>query len=167
MPLRGRSRMEGPVVSFLTTTTHNRVPFPNQPLSLGTIEDILFRAVAEKRIYLFAYVIMPTHLHLIAGTATGGSEISKLMHSLKGRVREDLSGKGKFWQSRFDDLVLVSKKQFSIKLNYIHWNPVRAGLAENPEDWPYSSYVDWINNDRSRGIKFIFEDIMEPSGEAT
>jgi putative transposase len=167
MPLRNRNSLEGPAIAFLTTSTQNWIPFPNQPHSLKIIEEILFRTVTEKGALLFSYVIMPTHLHLIAGTNLGGAGISMLMHSLKGRIREDLVGKGKFWQDRFDDLILTTEKQFEIKLNHIHFNPVRAGLVTNPEDWPYSSYLDWKNHDASRGIKFIFEDLIMPSGEAT
>jgi REP element-mobilizing transposase RayT len=167
MSLRNRSSIEGPAIFFLTTSTHNWVPFPNQPSSLKVIEKILFRTTDEKRAHLFAYVIMPTHLHLIAGSGSGGLGISKFMHSLKGRIREDLRGKGKFWQDRFDDLLILTENQFSVKLNYIHYNPTRAKLVENPEDWPFSSYLDWEDHDGSRGIKFIFEELIVSSGEAT
>ena len=75
---------------------------------------------------LFGHVIMPSHIHILVGSPAGGPGISIFMHSLKGRVREVLQGKGKFWQDRFDDLQITSEKQFKIKLEYIHYNPLRS-----------------------------------------
>ena len=157
MPLRSRSLIEGPSVFFLTTTTYNRRRFPEYPRSLRVIEIIMFQTIREMKISLFVYVIMPTHIHMIAGCHGGGRGISKFVHSLKGRVRVNIKPKGPLWQSRFDDLLLRTEKQFEIKLNYVHYNPVKDRLVERPEDWPYSSYVDWCERDRSRGILFDFE----------
>ncbi|MFH1236133.1 MAG: transposase [Parcubacteria group bacterium] len=44
------------------------------------------------------------------------------------------------WQSSFYDFNIYSEEKLLQKLNYLHWNPVRAGLCEKPEDWPWSSY---------------------------
>ena len=43
------------------------------------------------------------------------------------------------WQTRSSDIDLISKKFFDQKLDYIHMNPVRAGLCKTPEDWVWSS----------------------------
>ncbi len=48
------------------------------------------------------------------------------------------------WRQRFDDLVIWSEKQFRVKVEYIHSNPVRAGLAAKAEDYPLSSAGDWL-----------------------
>jgi putative transposase len=40
---------------------------------------------------------------------------------------------------RFDDVVIKSDRIMRIKVNYIHQNPVRAGLVQKGEEWPYSS----------------------------
>ena len=45
----------------------------------------------------------------------------------------------KFWQYRFDDVYIYSEDIYRIKLNYIHYNPIKAGLVNKPEDWLYSS----------------------------
>jgi putative transposase len=108
-----------------------------------------------------AYVIMPTHIHLILGSTDGGRSISKFMHSLKGRIRETLQGKGKFWQDGFDDVILFSEEQFNVKLNYIHYNPVKAGLVNAPVDWIYSSYKNWNEGVAESSVQIDF-DWMEP-----
>lgn len=50
-------------------------------------------------------------------------------------------GKQKFkvWQDRFDDVVLFTRKVLEIKLEYIHQNPVKAGLVDYPTDYLHSS----------------------------
>ena len=157
MSLRNRSLFCSPAVFFITTSTFDRKPFPEYPTCLTKIKDILFETVRDKDIILMGYVIMPTHLHLIAGSNNGGPGISKFMHSLKGRIRINLIKNGKLWQDRFDDLLLTTQEQFNIKLNYIHSNPVKALLVEKPDDWLYSSYRDWQTRVTTRGIVFDFD----------
>ena len=53
-------------------------------------------------------------------------------------------GRYSLWQRGFDDLVISSDKQFRIKLEYIHNNPVKAGLVTAAVDYPYSSASDWL-----------------------
>ena len=156
MPLRYRNSIKYPATFFITTSTYNRKPFPGYPECLLKIENILFETANDKMIILIGYVIMPTHIHLIAGSNDGGPGISKFMHSFKGRVRRALIGRVKLWQDRFDDLLLKTEKQFRIKLDYVHHNPVKSLLVDKPEHWRYSSYRDWQKIDGSRGIVFDF-----------
>ena len=156
MPLRNRNSIKHPATFFITTSTHDRQPFPGYPVCLNKIEGLLFEAARDKSIALMGYVIMPTHIHLICSSNDGGPGISRFIHSLKGRVRKNLISNGKLWQDRFDDLLLKTSEQFNIKLNYLHSNPVKSRLVDKPENWPYSSYKDWVNRDSSRGIVFDF-----------
>jgi REP element-mobilizing transposase RayT len=57
--------------------------------------------------------------------------------------------KRKFWMKRFDDEVIRNEKMFWTKLNYIHRNPVEAGLVDKPEKYKYSSAGNYINDDHS------------------
>ena len=50
---------------------------------------------------------------------------------------------------RFDDVLIHSKEQYEIKLNYIHNNPVKRGLVQRPEDWLYSSARNYLLGDHS------------------
>jgi hypothetical protein len=49
---------------------------------------------------------------------------------------------GRLWQPRFFDRALRTVKEYNEKVEYIHLNPVKAGLASRPEDWPWSSVHD-------------------------
>ncbi len=48
--------------------------------------------------------------------------------------------RNQIWQPSFYDFNIYSDKKLEQKVNYIHWNPVQAGLCANPEDWSWSSY---------------------------
>ena len=103
-----------------------------------------------------AYVLMPSHLHTVIGVSDYPL-IAKFMQSFKivsskslkphvggdFRGRFDKNGRFNLWQPRYDELLIVSERQFRRKVEYIHTNPVRAGLVGEPEDWPYSSAGEW------------------------
>lgn len=55
----------------------------------------------------------------------------------------------KLWMDRFDDVVLYTRELMRVKVNYIHENPVRAGLVERAEDWKYSSARNYLISDDS------------------
>jgi REP element-mobilizing transposase RayT len=50
---------------------------------------------------------------------------------------------GALWHGRGFDRNVRDAKEFSNELDYIHRNPVKRGLAEQPEDWKWSSYRHW------------------------
>ena len=53
------------------------------------------------------------------------------------------------WEEGFRGLGIHSQRVFNIKMNYIHNNPVKRGLAKKPEDYLYSSYRNYYCNDNS------------------
>jgi len=95
---------------------------------------------------LFAYVVMPDHIHLLLSTFE--SELPAIMRSWKSRVALAIAKAprkpGPVWQKRYFDFILRRASDFSRKLVYIHQNPVTAGLAGCAEDWPWSSAAHYI-----------------------
>ena len=59
-------------------------------------------------------------------------------------ARRQVKVGGHFWQPRYYDFNVWSEKKRIEKLRYIHRNPVRRGLVENPEDWEWSSYRHYL-----------------------
>jgi len=53
------------------------------------------------------------------------------------------SESGSFWQPRYFDFILRRVGDFWDKLQYIHENPVHAKLVASPEEWPWSSVLDY------------------------
>lgn len=173
MGLRGRSVFDcQPHTYFITTTVMNfaRV-FSLGECYYGILRDSLKYVLQEHHAKLLAYVFMPSHIHLLIDMPEGES-ISDLMRDFKKftstKVRQRLEIDGhmgwieelrrnaagrthifKLWMDRFDDVGIWSERVFRIKMEYIHDNPVRAGLVHQQEDWPYSSARNYLVNDFS------------------
>jgi len=114
--------------------------------------------VEEKRIWVYGFVILSNHMHLIWQMREGNKREDVQRDFLKytaQTIRFDLQKnhpkvlpyfevnlkdrKYQFWKRNPISIDLFSHSVFMQKLEYIHWNPVKAGLCELPEDYEYSS----------------------------
>ena len=106
---------------------------------------------------------MPEHFHLLISEPTQGS-VSTAMQVLKQRVARKLRAKRRtpnpnqqllfeddqapqFWQARYHDFNVYSRKKHVQKLRYMHRNPVKRRLVNRPEDWKWSSYRFYVNGE--------------------
>ncbi|MCS6952447.1 MAG: transposase [Bryobacterales bacterium] len=90
---------------------------------------------------LHAFVVMPNHVHILV---TPKAPLAKLLGHLKGgtarRANQLLGLTGRpFWQEESYDHWVRDQEEFERIRAYIEMNPVRAGLAGAPEDYPWSS----------------------------
>ena len=103
-------------------------------------------------IELDVYMIMPDHFHGIITVGDKGN-ISEIMRDFKSyasyEINNVIGSKGKFWQEDFYEHCIRNEKDFEEKLNYIHWNPVRANLVKEPCDYYYSSCNNYFLDDHS------------------
>jgi putative transposase len=101
------------------------------------------RARALHPFYLTAWVFLPDHWHCICAPVHPVT-ISLAMKSVKqssmSAVNQRRGTHGELWQPRFFDRALRTVEEYNEKVEYIHLNPVRAGLVSRPEDWRWSSY---------------------------
>ena len=120
--------------------------------------------------YILGYVLMPNHVHVLIGFKNSGIQLNKIIGSGKRFMSYDIMNRlqilddkeclsvlansvskserndGKryrVWQKSFDWKECKSDKFIIQKLNYIHENPVRQEIVGNPEDYLYSSAVDY------------------------
>ncbi|MGA9508051.1 MAG: transposase [Candidatus Sulfotelmatobacter sp.] len=93
---------------------------------------------------------MPEHVHLLLSEPQRDN-LADALKSLKQRVSRRLLGEADhFWQKRYYDFNIRNYPQFVEKLRYIHRNPVKAGLCENPGDWEWSSFQHYATNYEGR-----------------
>jgi REP element-mobilizing transposase RayT len=90
---------------------------------------------------LHAFVVMPNHVHLLM---TPKVAVSKAMQSIKRFTARDsnrIPGRTgqPFWQDESYDRLVRDEREFERIMHYIEMNPVRAGLASTPEEYPWSS----------------------------
>ena len=93
---------------------------------------------------------MPEHVHLLLSEPQRET-LAVALKSLKQGVSRRLIGNAEhFWQKRYYDFNVRSYPQFVEKLRYIHRNPVARGLCERPEDWEWSSFLQWATGCEGR-----------------
>jgi len=123
----------------------------------------LARVIHERReehgFLLTAWVFLPDHWHAII-CPPYPLTISTVMESIKGgatmRINRSRREVGLLLQPRFFDRALRTVREYNEKVQYIHLNPVKAGLARRPEDWPWSSVHDYAGT--------VHEAPLTPSG---
>lgn len=124
---------------YITFTCHHRKPRLHSTEAKELFERTLERVRRWYGFLVYGYVVMPEHVHLLLSEPERG-ELSTALQMLKQIVSRKATGKEPFWQHRYYDFNVWSERKFAEKLRYIHRNPVRRGLATNPEDWAWSSF---------------------------
>jgi len=141
---------------FVTFCCYHRRRLLDTDESCRIFESALERVRRSYRLYVYGYVVMPEHVHLLLSEpncptqAKVGLEwatrpqqytLADALKSLKQGVSRRLLGNAEhFWQKRYYDFNIRNYPQFVEKLRYIHRNPVKRGLCELPEDWEWSSF---------------------------
>ena len=107
----------------------------------GMVESVLLHFDNE-RYRQIAWVIMPNHVHTLI-QVFDEYQLSNVVHSWKSfsalQANRILGRSGPFWYRSYFDRYIRNEKHFWTIINYIHQNPVKAGLIENAEDWVLSS----------------------------
>ncbi len=99
------------------------------------------------RFKLYAYCLLPNHFHLLL--RPGKVELSKVMQTLMTAYSMYINKKhdrvGHVFGGRFKSII-VGEEQYLLELiRYIHLNPVRAGLVDRAESYPWSSYLKYMS----------------------
>jgi putative transposase len=124
---------------FLTFTTKDRRAVFRDAASVNLVHSQILRAATARRFVLDAYCYMPDHLHLLARGAAEDSDGRALIGASK-----QLSGfhykqqrRQVLWQRYFFERAIRSEMERAMTIRYILLNPVRAGLAAHPADYPF------------------------------
>ncbi|MFB3883521.1 MAG: transposase [Armatimonadota bacterium] len=131
---------------FLTFCTRDRL----QVLAGHAAASIIHEAFAETENrwgwLVGRYVIMPDHVHVFVARASDATKpLSVFMRDWKkwtSRRMREAGLPARIWQREFFDHLLRSDESYAQKWEYVRQNPVRAGLASRPEDWPYQGEIN-------------------------
>jgi putative transposase len=152
---------------FLTFSCFRRQPFLANDRAGGWLVDAVDRAREKHRFHVWAYVVMPEHVHLLVWPTEAAYDISAILNSIKQSVAkralafvprtapafltrmEDRQPSGethyRFWQRGGGyDRNIVEETTLYRLIEYLHANPVRRGLCARPEDWHWSSAADFV-----------------------
>ena len=115
--------------------------------------SVVARVKETSDLKVYAYCLIPNHLHLLL--QVGSVPLSRVMHRIATiwakRFNMSRGRAGHVFQGRFKSLPCNDDAYFKWLLRYIHLNPVKDGLVRRPEDWPWSSYRDYLDP-RAGGI---------------
>ena len=123
---------------FVTFSCFQRKAYLGTAEARDLFEDALEKTRRRYEFDVVGYVVMPEHVHLLLSEPERES-LSTALQGLKLSVTRR-SPQRPFWLARYYDFNVVTEEKRREKLNYIHWNPVKRGLVDRPEDWPWSSY---------------------------
>lgn len=145
---------------FVTTNAERHVHLFKRESIVRILLDSLHFLRTDGRMLLFAFVIMPNHIHFIAKEYTlsdmtrdfkrhtarqiirqrqaeNKEDMVSLLHGLHRGPRQDF----KVWVDSYEGRNVFSLKFLEQKMNYVHYNPCRPhwNLATVPEEYPWSS----------------------------
>ncbi len=126
----------------MTFVTHQRLPLFRKEERARLIISVLRKYEAQGRYELHAYVIMPDHVHLLL-TPVDDITVERAIQYVKGgfsfQLKRQEKWNGLVWQESFTQHRVRDRQDYANHVNYIHHNPVRAGLAREDWEYPYSS----------------------------
>ncbi|HEV3271157.1 MAG TPA: transposase [Candidatus Methylacidiphilales bacterium] len=138
---------------FLTFSTYQRRRFLDSGETRNIVLEVLQKCLVTQRANCAGFVVMPDHVHaLISGEEdfkispfvqvwkkTSSYRIKRFFERELGRYEKLCPNGCPIWQARFYDYNVDSDEKLNEKIEYMHENPVAAGLAENALDWNWSS----------------------------
>jgi putative transposase len=141
-------------VFFVTTKTSMARRLLQSERNAMLLIDVLRSNVTTGKFQLHDFVIMPDHLHLLM-TLPGDVTIEKAMQLIKGRfsyrLKREFGYRGEVWQRGFSEVRIRDRQSFSQHREYIVQNPVKAGLVDSAEDWPYC--YSYLAKKKAQGLK--------------
>ena len=138
------SLLDQPIV-FFTCATFDRRRILNHLAVRDILHGIWARSGERNGWFVGFYVLMPEHVHFFARQAVESDTMAKWVEMWKSvsarRIAAILEISPPIWQEEYFDRFLRSSDSYSDKWNYVRENPVRAGLAQKADDWPYQGRI--------------------------
>ncbi|HLY44584.1 MAG TPA: transposase [Stellaceae bacterium] len=167
MPDYRRNRISGATYFFTVNL------FDRSSALLVTQIEALREAVRQVRrrspFAIDAWVVLPDHMHCLWTLPPDDCDFSGRWRALKKAFSKSLPdteprspvmirrGERGIWQRRYWEHTIRDERDYAAHMDYIHFNPVKHGLVEGSEEWPFSSFrrcvaaqlypADWLGSD--------------------
>jgi putative transposase len=131
---------------FFTVVTFERKPIFTNEDRVEVLRQAFRKVIATRPFQIDAMVILPEHLHCIWRMPEGDADYSSRWREIKKRVSRQIStttnarNERMVWQRRFWEHTIRDEEDWRKHVDYIHFNPVKHGLAVSPGEWPWSSF---------------------------
>ena len=152
MPYGLKRFQKAEALHFITFSCFHRFPFLEAPATKETFEFVLEQTRSRHQARVYAYVLMPEHIHLLINEPPL-ILVAQFLKALKQITSRKLRGERlQFWQDRYFDANIYGETARSEVIRYIHRNPVKRGLITSPEQYRWSSF-----NHYATGIRGVVE----------
>ncbi len=152
MPYDLKRFQKAEALHFITFSCYGRLPLLDAPEPKNTFEAILELTRARHQARVYAYVLMPEHVHLLINEPSS-ILLAQFLKAVKQIASRKLGSQHeKFWQERYFDRNIHGESARSEVIRYIHRNPVKRGLVASPGDYRWSSF-----NHYATGIPGVIE----------
>ncbi len=133
---------------MLTTSTYQKEPLISSPERKREWIEAFLNAAKIYKWQVIAWVTLHNHYHAIVQSPEDAETLSKFVSSYRKFTArkwndEDLSDGRKVWWNYWDTCIR-SETEYYNRLRYVFWNPVKHGLVEAPEDYPFSNYKEFL-----------------------
>lgn len=147
---------------FFTVVTEGRAPILCTPEARSILRAVFLETRSRWPFRVEAIVLIPDHLHALWSLPPGDANYSRRWAFLKkeftrrwiarGGVEQAISHarsarrRRGIWQPRYWEHLVVDEDDLERHFDYVHYNPVKHGLATCPRDWPFSSFHRWVRS---------------------
>ena len=136
---------------FFTVVTYQRRHIFTTEAHVELLRQACRRTMLKRPFTIDAMVILPNHLHCIWQLPSGAADYSSRWRDIKKAVSQHINhstntrNERPVWQRRFWEHTIRDEKDWRQHMDYIHYNPVKHGLATSPAAWPWSSFHHAVN----------------------
>jgi len=127
-------------IFFVTTVTASRRMLFRSQVAARLFLDVLFSYRDDGKFQLYEFVVMPDHVHLILEPKPS---LERAMQLIKGgysfRYKKEKGSSAEIWERSFTNHRIRDWDDYEKHRGYIYRNPVRTGLCQRAEEYPYSS----------------------------
>jgi len=113
--------------------------------------DLWHRYKAEMDFEVFAYVLMPNHVHWLL--KTGLTPLWEIMHRMHSTYAKWFNHRhervGHLFQDRYKAIICDADSYLLVLARYIHLNPIRAGLVSEVNHYPWSSFPGYCGHENT------------------
>ncbi len=146
---------------FFTLVTYHRQRILCLERSRKILRQTIYKVKKSYPFAIEAMVLLPDHLHCIWRLPEGDHDYSTRWGMIKSEFTKNTKSwlavpqpsdsrlkkrEGSIWQRRFWEHMIRDDRDFMYHCNYIHYNPVKHGLAAAPKDWPHSTFRWFVKN---------------------
>lgn len=159
IPRVSRKELNTPFLHVMAQGMNKEYIFKNKEY-IEIYLNLLRKYIKEYQVTIIAYCVMNNHVHLLTYTEKI-EELSGLMHKVN-LVYSQFYNKtnnrcGMVFRNRYKAEPIYNLTYLINCINYIHLNPVKAKMVKKCEDYPYSSYNQYINNGKITRSKIMLE----------